>query len=747
MLNKLHVELDNGRLTIAAADGTPLLLSCWAGIEQSDGVRFATSWPEGSVEQAGSSILVRCRGDRRSPELRWCIQPDADRYGVRLWLEVENTTDRHLAVERIDVLVAPGGLLQTPAAALEMAQTGWQSWSPATPPLPLAHQLRYAPPPVIGPMLPPTEADRALSPWMTVLREPAGHSLLVGFISASDQQSAVAVQPALQGHRLAASSYIEGLPLAPGAMLRSETLLICAGDSEYELLERYAQALAATMGARRWSHIPTGWCSWYYFFTDVSESDILRNLDFFASAGRRLPVEYVQIDDGYQQAIGDWLTLNEKFPSGMRALTDAIRAHGFKPGLWFAPFLVSERSQIYADHPDWVLRDHNGEPINASWNWNTINYALDITHPEAADWLRHVVRTMVDDWGYDYLKIDFIYAGALRGRRYDPRLTSVQAYRRGLQIIREEAGERFILGCGAPFAPSVGLVDGMRIGPDVAPYWRHPHDQLGSEPALSSAARSTFAHSWMHPHLWVNDPDCVLLRQHASELTLAEVQAWASLVALSGGMVLLSDDMSRLEPDRLDLAQLLLPPLGAAATPLGPYEDAMPTRMRLAVERPWESWLIAALFNWSDQPRAEVFDPATWSWPDDTAYHLFEFWSGKHSGPHTGAAALPEVPAHGVRLLQIHPDLGRPQMVGSTLHLLGGAVEIAEERWTGTMLELTLRCPGEHTGLLVIYIPPAYEYLQASGATNLTRHGPLLFVSLHLVDEGMLSVQVAPKGT
>jgi alpha-galactosidase len=362
-----------------------------------------------------------------------------------------------------------------------------------------------------------------------------------------------------------------------------------------------------------------------------------------------------------------------------------------------------------------------------------------------------VTETMGGDWGYEYLKIDFIYAGSLRGRRYDPTVTSVQAYRRGLEIIREAAGDLFILGCGAPFAPSIGLVDGMRIGPDVAPYWRDASDLRGSEPGLENAVRSTLAHAWMHPHLWVNDPDCLMLREGDTQLTRPEVQSWTSVVGLSGGMALLSDDMSRLEPQAAALISLALPPLGAAAETLGPYVSGMPTRLQLPVERDWERWLEAGLFNWSDDPQHLTFDPAKWDLPGVERYHLFDLWTGEHTGPVSGPVTWAQpTPAHGVRKLSVHADLGRPQLVGSTLHLLGGAVELAGETWSDDTLSLELACPGVRSGTLAVYVPPEYEYLPGAGPEGVSPaaelRGNLLLVPVELAGRATVSLRFRAVG-
>jgi alpha-galactosidase len=734
----LRLQLDQGKLTVVAVD-TILLRDCCAAVELSDGLRYTIA-DDALVERTGAdALLVRAAGDDSRPELRWSIVPDADGQALRLHVELVNTTDRVLAVERMDVLVAPSGLCAAPLDELQIAQTGWQSWSPATPPVPFSPTQHPVVPPVFAPQLPDSDPERMLAPWMTVLRAPGEKHLLIGFTSAHVQNGVMTIQPTPTAHRWVASAYADGTLVPPGARLRSETLMLIFGADDRAAVQRYAEVLAETMAARPWPHVPTGWCSWYHFFTAVSERDVLRNIAYLAESRARVPVEYIQLDDGYQQQIGDWLTIKDTFPSGMRFLADAIRAQGFKPGIWIAPFLVAATSDVYARHPEWVIRDANGAPLVAIHNWETDNYALDVTHPGAQAWLRQVISTIVHEWGYQYLKIDFVYAAALRGVRHDSRVTGVQAYRQGLHLIRDVAGDDcFVLGCGAPLAPSVGLVDGMRIGPDVATFWRNPPDPDGVERGLHRAVRSTLAHSWMHQRLWTNDPDCLLVREQESRLTLAEVQSWATVIGLSGGMVLLSDDLSRLEPERAALVPLMFPPLGKEAVALPPYVDALPSRIELAVERPWARWLVAALFNWQATAQPLHFDPVAWSLPQDTPYHLFDRWTNEHWGPCTGPMSLPPTPAHGVRLLSVHADRGYPQLIGSTLHLLSGVVELADERWSDERLQLTLGCPGEHTGALAVYVPPQYIY--QSGADDVIQHGDLLLITIHLIEHATLTL-------
>ena len=201
-------------------------------------------------------------------------------------------------------------------------------------------------------------------------------------------------------------------------------------------------------------------------------------------------------------------------------------------------------------------------------------YALDPSHPEFAEHLERLFGKIVEDLGYDYLKLDFLYAAAAEGIRHNSKMTRAETLRLGLQAIRLGAGERtFILGCGCPLGAAVGIVDGMRIGPDVAPYWGATAGAAG-EPGTALAIEAILARSFMHRRWWLNDPDCLMLRAKETRLTNDEREALAWTIAASGGMLLISDEMRLLDEEsgrlyrevarigeEIDQASKLVPPM------------------------------------------------------------------------------------------------------------------------------------------------------------------------------------------
>jgi alpha-galactosidase len=464
--------------------------------------------------------------------------------------------------------------LDDAAGPLRMFRHGYQSWShsgvavlgidrdpsSAAGSLEMARGVHHADPAV-------TDPGELRSEWVTVIQAGNQSPRLVGFDDGRDHDGTLRLRTGPSGPELAAEAFLGGATLAPGERRRLHPVVVSgpepAGASE--LLEGWADRAGQVGGARTAAPYQVGWCSWYHYFHDVTEADLRSNL---ARAGD-WPFEVFQLDDGYQAAIGDWLDTNERFSSGVDELADAIAAQGRIPGLWIAPFIVAPDSEVARRHPDWLARTDTGDPLPGMFNppWGGghggFMWALDTTHPEVLTHLESVARQLVEA-GYRYLKLDFTFAPTYPGRWHDPSATPAQRVRAGYDAVRRGAGaDTFILGCGVPLAHVVGAVDANRIGPDVAPSWNRDGDRVGlagyeaSLPATRHALHATLARSFMHRRLWVNDPDCLMLRTDQTALDAVASRTWSQAVGLSGGMALVSDDLALLGDDarrRLDEA-------------------------------------------------------------------------------------------------------------------------------------------------------------------------------------------------
>jgi len=376
----------------------------------------------------------------------------------------------------------------------------------------------------------------------------------------------------------------EGLTLRAGESWPLEELMVTSGSDRAKLLAMLGDRMATHHPpAPHPSTPPTGWCSWYCFGPRVTAQQVLDNLDVMAKSYPGL--KYVQIDDGYQSAMGDWLTTGAAFGGSVRTVLDQIRRRGFEPAIWVAPFIAEEQSTVFQQHPGWFIQDGAGAPLRSDrvtfggWRrgpW----YALDGTHPDVQRHFEELFRTMRQEWGCTYFKLDANFWGAMHGGRFhDPSATRIEAYRRGMQAILHGAGNAFLLGCNHPIWPSAGVVHGSRSSNDIRRTWDR----------VMTTARQNLSRNWQNGRLWWNDPDAVCL---AGELTDAECLFHASAILASGGMVLSGDDLTAIPPARAAILRKLLPPTGIAAE----FEDET---LSVGIVRLPGARLFC-LFNWED---------------------------------------------------------------------------------------------------------------------------------------------------
>lgn len=475
----------------------------------------------------------------------------------------------------------------------------------------------------------------------------------------------------------------------------------------------YLAAAAAVNNIQSQAPIPVGWCSWYHFYTKINEAVIESNLDAVVDLQPDLPLPLFQIDDGFETYPGDWFDFVPGFPEGLSSLARKARRAGLTPGLWLAPFIVHPRSRLVREHPDWLLRDKKGRRVTAGFVWNRFTYALDLTHPAALAYTRQVIRTAVEDWGFTYLKLDFLYAAALDGQYQDPTKTRAQVMRMGLEALREAAGPQVtLLGCGCPLGSGLGLFEAMRISADVSGYWA-PHFPpvsfiLRNEPnmpAARNAIQNILSRAFLHRRWWVNDPDCLLVRPD-TDLTLAEVRTLATAISMTGGSLLLSDDLPALPNDRLRLAQVLLPLIGQRAQVIDWMDRYTPSLLRLDLEGPTGLWHLLAYFNWHEHQASLEFSPQAFHLPGGGIYWAREFWTGQIG--QMGADApllLQDVPPHGVRVLAARaftPQM--PVYIGSSLHLSQG-MEVSTWDWHKDSVSFSFDVGHKLSGKAFLYLP------------------------------------------
>lgn len=326
--------------------------------------------------------------------------------------------------------------------------------------------------------------------------------------------------------------------------------------SERSLFDEYFfSALKVNKPSKRY----TGWTSWYNYYTSISEEIVLHNLNSLSD--RKIPMDVFQVDDGYQHAVGDWLEVNGKFPSGMKKIADEVKRYGYKPGLWLAPFVCEKKSHVFMEHPDWLLKDREGRLVKAGWNpgWSGTFYSLDFYNKEYREYLNEVFRTIFYEWGYELVKLDFLYGVCIIPHNGKSR---GQIMSEAMDFIREIAGENKILGCGIPLGPVFGKIDYCRIGSDVAPYWEdnkltflNYHERVSTVNSLIS----TIGRYQLDGRAFNNDPDVFMLREDKIKLSEDEKYTLFVLNNIFGGLVFFSDDVASYSDKEMNLLRSMYP--------------------------------------------------------------------------------------------------------------------------------------------------------------------------------------------
>lgn len=381
---------------------------------------------------------------------------------------------------------------------------------------------------------------------------------------------------------------------------------------------------------------PDGYCSWYSRYTKITEANLLADLDAVETTFGN-GFELFHVDDGYQSAVGDWLSPDDGFPRGVGVIAQAAARHDKAAGLWLAPFVALAGSQLVRSHPGWLLRNERGRPVtallNPQWDRRHPVRTLDVTHPGVLEHLGAVMRELVAS-GFSFFKLDFLFASMLPGVRHDPSLTSLEGARAALEAIRAAVGpDAFLLGCGCPIEAGIGTVDLMRTSADVTPIWRAPlvtrfvggdAETLGS----NVAHRSVLARAFLHRVFFENDPDCLFAYRTRNRLTVTEMRLMAHANGLSGGPVMfatVAGECDGVEAEMVEVARRVNREVREGATRWW-SPDAM-TRFHpglLAAAGEHTGWLaianvadvvcdvaadLAEIFGWP-APRIEIIDAA-----------------------------------------------------------------------------------------------------------------------------------------
>ena len=371
-----------------------------------------------------------------------------------------------------------------------------------------------------------------------------------------------------------------------------EEMVILEGEDYRDLLEHYADLAAEKMGVKpiESTRNMTGYCSWYYYYKNVTQQDMLENVE--ALTRNRTPYEagYVQIDDGYQTFQGDWLDQCESWPVPVKEVAQKIISGGMKAGIWTMPTTASTASRVYREHPDWFVKKSNGETaILPGWSpppdhqWA----CLDATIPAVREHIANVFKTF-REWGFTYFKMDGLYFGLQEGVRQDKNATPVSAFRLLLKTIRDAVPDCILMGCSEPFLPCLGLVDNARVSNDTSRHFRTPGQTPGNGPytlgcSIVDTFRIALSNFWLFDRWFRADPEVIMTRQDNAFYTRNQAKI-SVLGGIMTGVALTSDHLGRINPDRNQLLAKAQNIRMRSVRPLFPVPNVCPMEFEGTIE-------------------------------------------------------------------------------------------------------------------------------------------------------------------
>ena len=600
-------------------------------------------------------------------------------------------------------------------------QNGWQCWTPS------GTLGRRRPGDYLFPLFLPRAAKAMLANTSTPVTSQRGHftsewfagladvdggeSVVVGFTGvgrALSQVSAV-IGGRHNEARLEAVSSFEGKSAVRDEEFFSEPLAVIPGDLTGGNLERYAELVAAEQGVEGVREGPVGWCSWYQYFCGVTREKVERNLEMASSRYGHFGIELVQVDDGYQPAVGDWLETNDDFPGSMKELADEITARGKIPGIWVAPFTAVRGSRLFKENRGWLLSNDRGKPLLAGLNpmWGGRFYGLDITNPETLEWVRTVFEG-VRASGYRFVKLDFMATAMLEGKRFDASLTRVEALRRALQVIRDALGpETYVIAAGGPILAGTGILDAQRVSGDVAPSWRPFYQKLIRDRATQGVRNglvSVFTRYFLSNRLFEGDPDCLMVRTKDTRLTLDERRTLASAISIFGGSMMVSDDLGLWGPEEELMMSRVMPHLKGKPYVPDIWTSEVPRFMVSELEDASGAYHAALVVNWANSKKTLNVSLSELG-VEPGRYHAYEFWTGRYLGEVVDVFKLVQVPAHGCALVKLTPSSGSARLVGSNIHLMQGAAELSRFEQTPVGVRMVLDGPVKRQARLAVSLP------------------------------------------
>lgn len=448
-----------------------------------------------------------------------------------------------------------------------------------------------------------------------------GNAMNFGFVSFERFFSGVFV---CEGGTVEFQHHLDGRKYKAGQILGSDWMLISFYDDMITDLPKYTRFIHDFNHFPDYhTHVPTGFSSWYYYMDNINERMIYENLAKIDEIRSLVPLEVFQIDAGWAPGNHNGEPYSELFPKGMKFYADLIREHGLIPGIWLKPFDFDAEDEIVKMHSDWFVKTPEGE-LALFHNCAM----LDVTNPEAGEYVRQLYHKITWDWGYRYLKIDIVSEFMTAGVYHDPEAGALQNVRKYFRLVREASHpDTYILGCTCPMFEIAEFVDGMRVAVDIFERWE----------SLIKEFNLIFKRYYMNGNLFISDPDCLMIREKENEdadcrrycsRTDEEIRTFLTAIYTAGGALFLSDKLPLMNDAQIAQYARLFPVDNRVGYPLDLMESYISGVLDLGYRGDVRT---VAFINWGERERSFRIElvgahSATEHWTEEALGLFDEFY-------------------------------------------------------------------------------------------------------------------------
>ncbi|MGZ3810888.1 MAG: glycoside hydrolase family 36 protein [Mucilaginibacter sp.] len=502
-----------------------------------------------------------------------------------------------------------------------------------------------------------------------------------------------------------------------------------------------------------WKKPVVGWCSWFAYFDQVNEQEVKETADVISDKLKPFGLEYLQIDDGYQQLpIGlpnTWLHTNKKFPSGLKNLAAYISSKGLTPGIWtnvsFADSAAAFKNKALFVH------DRKGNPAFGNW----VGYVMDGSNPQTIQQLIRPVYKGLNDDGFNYFKLDAIrhlkYEGYNSFKDYfaGKGTDRNEAFRNVAKEVRKQAGNnKFLLACWGIRPELVGIADGCRIGNDGYSY-------------AGLAQYNSYNNI-----IWRNDPD---------HIVLSNQDAYRSCTAtsLTGSLFMLTDkpDKYRNSP-LIEAARRSIPVLytqpgqvydvdpsrsalinqadlemsGSGPRPFDATSTTTTGLFELEINKPFENWVVLGRVD----ERDKVLPFKELGLDDKKEYLVFEFWTKKFEGIFNGRFIPGNIDtSFNCQVYCFREKQAHPQLLATNRHISCGGLELKNVEWKNNTLQGTSEVVSNNEYIIYIYEDNKFNFNNISvknvRIVSNKKEGDIRMISLLSKSSGLVDWAVQYK--